>query len=775
MDNINALPTVIFQYHFKDHEQFSLDSINTASITLLGLTPADCYQQPQAFIQAISTPCCDSQQILKDACTLYCTLTREIVLQEKCLLLQVAPLEITDNAGCGILMDISSQYQAREKAFQKVKFLTYVQDQLNDLFYYKDRESRFLGGNLAWSRYHGVDNPAALIGKTDLDSTIFSPEAKQKIYSEEQQMMASAGFIRNREKITTASGEDKYYESLKTCMFDSLGNVIGLVGITRDITAQVTAEIALQKSREEAEHLAQVKSSFLAVMSHEIRTPMNGVIGCASLLNETQLDEEQIQLLRTIQSSGESLLVIINDILDYSKIEAGKMEFDCSAFDLRTLIEECLELFSKQVNEKGLEINCLLAPDLPDGLIGDSSRIRQVINNLLGNAIKFTETGEVFVEVTLTNLQPNEKTCELLIAIKDTGIGIAKEHQSQLFTAFTQADGSITRRYGGTGLGLAISKRIAEQMGGKLWFESEEHQGSTFYFSLKLEFDQRIPTPGLMLAVDDFKKLRTLIVDDNATNRRVLSSTLLQWGMQVAAFDSAKTTLENLQLGQAYDLILLDFCMPKINGGTLAKEIRKFTSMQHAPIIVLSSAHVDRQEWPEVDLVLLKPVRTHTLKRSLTQLLGHQQQASIKSTHMAAANNKWARLLVVEDNSVNQMVATMMLKKLGYENIGCVADGQEAVDAVQQRNIDIILMDIQMDKMDGYTATKIIRQQKHLPHQPWIIALTAGVQADDNEKAFDAGMNDFITKPVQLKELEAVLQKAEKKIKENNSRFSRGG
>ena len=765
MDNINALPAVIFQYHFTEDNRFSLDSINTAVISLLGMTPADCYQQPQAFIKAISNPCCDSLQVLQEACALYCTLSREIVLADKCLLLQVAPLEIADNAGCGLLTDISSQYQAREKAFQKVKFLTFVQDQLNDLFYYKDRQSRFLGGNLAWSRYHGIENPAALIGKSDLDSTTFSPEAKEKIFKEEQEMMANAGFIRNREKITTTTGEDKYYESLKTCMFDSLGNVIGLVGITRDITAQVTAEIELKKSREEAEHLARVKSSFLAVMSHEIRTPMNGVIGCASLLNETQLDDEQRQLLHTMQSSGESLLVIINDILDYSKIEAGKMEFDRSAFDLRTLIEECFDLFSKQINDKGLEINYLLAPDLPDGLIGDSSRIRQVINNLLGNAIKFTERGEVFVEVTLQNLQSTQKTCELLIAIKDTGIGIAKEHQSHLFTAFSQADGSITRRYGGTGLGLAISKKIAEQMGGKLWFESEEHKGSTFYFSLQLEFDERIPAPGLMLAVDDFKKLRALIVDDNATNRRVLSSTLLKWGMQVAAFDSAKHTLENLQFGQTYDLILLDFCMPKMNGGSLAREIRKFPSMKDKPVIILSSAAVDKQEWPEVDLVLLKPVRTNTLKRNLIQLLGkEQQQSGVKQPQTTP--RKLTRILVVEDNSVNQMVVTRMLRKLGYDNIGCVADGQEAVDAIQQRDIDIILMDIQMDRMDGYTATRIIRQLKQQSYKPWIIALTAGVQVEDNEKAFEAGMNGFITKPVQLNELEEVLQKAEMEIRQ---------
>jgi signal transduction histidine kinase/CheY-like chemotaxis protein len=713
MDNINALPAVIFQYHFTGDDQFVIDDINTAVISLLGMAPADCYANPQSFLNALSTHSGNTRQTLKDACVLYCSLTQEIILSEKCLLLQVAPLETAENSGCGVLVDISTQHQAREHAFQKVKFLTFVQDQLTDLFYYKDRNSRFLGGNLAWSRYHGEKHPLDLIGKSDFDSKILSAEAKQKIFDDEQRMMTNGGAIRNREQLNTLDGRELFYESLKTSLCDKNGTVIGLVGLTRDITAQVTAEIELKKSQEEAEHLAQVKSSFLAVMSHEIRTPMNGVIGCASLLNETELDDEQRQLLRTIQSSGESLLVIINDILDYSKIEAGKMEFDQSSFDLRRLIEECLELFSKQVNDKGLEINYWLAPELPTGLIGDSSRIRQVINNLLGNAIKFTESGEVFAEVTLTNIDQEHKTCELLIAIKDTGIGIAKESQSQLFNAFSQADGSITRRYGGTGLGLAISKKIAEQMGGKLWFESESHQGSTFYFSLKLTFDERTPAQSVMLAIDDFKNLRALIVDDNATNRRVLSSTLLQWGMQVAAFDSAKNTLENLQFGQAYDVIILDFCMPKMNGGTLAREIRKFPFMKNKPIIILSSAQADKQDWPEVDAVLLKPVRTNTLKRTLMNLLGHEENKSTL-THQTIKPNLSTRILVVEDNNVNQMVVTMMLKKLGYQHVGCVADGQEAVDATEQRDVDIILMDIQMDRMDGYTATRLIRQNKKI-------------------------------------------------------------
>lgn len=753
---LNALPCVIFQYHFTESGDFCVDSINTPVISLLGITPAECCANPDNFLQTLS-PNMALKKTLQDCCELHCNINQEIYHPPKHILMQLSPLENEYMHGCGLLIDITTQVKIREAATQKINFLTFVQDQLSDMFYYKDRDSHFLGGNVAWSRYHGAESPELLIGKSDRDSKILSSRDKEKLFQEEQEMMASASNIRIRECHLQPSGKYLYCESIKTSLCDTQGNVVGLVGISRDITAQVEAEIALKKAQEEAVKLAQVKSSFLAVMSHEIRTPMNGVIGCASLLGETQLNEEQQQLLHTIQSSGESLLVIINDILDFSKIDAGKMEFDNAPFDLRNLIEECLELFSKQVNEKGLEINYLLSPDLPLNLIGDASRIRQVINNLLGNAIKFTEKGEVFVEVTPIEIDKENSQCDFMVAIKDTGIGIAKENQTQLFNAFSQADNSITRRYGGTGLGLAISKKIAEQMGGRLWFESELHTGSTFYFSLKLDFDPQF-IASESTQIDSFKNLRVLVVDDNATNRRVLSTTLLQWGMQVATFDSASTALENLKLGQQYDLVILDFCMPNMNGGTLSNEIRR-SSLKNKPIIILSSANVSRTEWPNIDVVLMKPVRTNTLKRTLLNVLGqseNKQHFLIKKI----ATNKNTRILIVEDNNVNQMVATMMLKKLGFNKITCVSDGQEAVDVMEEREVDIILMDIQMDRMDGYTATRIIRKNKMNNEKPWIIALTAGVQADDSLKAYEAGMNDFITKPIQIKELDDALNKA---------------
>ncbi len=757
MDWINSLPLLVFQYHFTDDDQFQIDQINSHVISCLGISPSLCYENSQVFLEALSTQI-PIRTLLKEACMLACNLTKEISVADKRMLLNITPLESSRLEGVGVLTDISPQFQEMQAIRQQIQFLISAQNQLSDLFYYKDRDSRYLGGNRAWSRLHGEEDPQRLIGKSDMDSPNLPDELKQQLLIEEQLLMRHQESVRKREHVISNSGDDIYYESLKTPFFNDQHEVIGLVGVTRDVTEQVLTEIALQQAQEEALHLAQVKSSFLAVMSHEIRTPMNGVIGCASLLNETELNEEQRQLLNTIQSSGESLLVIINDILDYSKIDAGKMEFDQSPFDLRTLIEECLELFSKQVNEKGLEINYLLAQDLPAILIGDSSRIRQIINNLLGNAIKFTEKGEVFVDVSLVNKDPETLRCEILFAIKDTGIGIAKENQAQLFNAFSQADGSITRRYGGTGLGLAISKKIVEQMHGKLWLESEIHRGSTFFVSLNLPFDDSQQQQNIMTEIEGFKGLKCLIVDDNATNRRVLSNTLLQWGMQVAAFETPEATLENLELGQIYDLIILDFCMPRVSGGMLARKIQTFPQLRNKPIVILSSAHVNKKDWPEVNATLMKPVRTNTLKRTLLQLMGHQEHKSATHDHLVTQHQ--TRLLVVEDNHVNQMVVTMMLKKLGYQNVSCVADGQEAIEAVRQREPDIILMDIQMDRMDGYTATRIIRLEKNHPSKPWIIALTAGVQAEDSDNAYNAGMNDFITKPVQLKTLAVAMENA---------------
>lgn len=544
----------------------------------------------------------------------------------------------------GRIFEITEQYARQQQVLTSANYFMHLLDQLPDRFYYKDAQSRYLGGNRAWREQHHIENMADWVGKSDLDSPRFTPELAQKIFREEQTMLQSGIALRTREKVENADGSIQYSDSIKTPVYDNHNQLVGLVGLTRDITQLVETEQALAHAKEQAEEAAKAKSAFLAVMSHEIRTPMNGVIGCASLLADTQLTEEQRQLVRTIQSCGEGLLVIINDILDYSKIEAGQIQLETHPFHLQELIEDTLELFKKSAQNKNLGLQYSLADDVPLHVEGDSARIRQVLINLIGNAIKFTDTGAVTLTIKLQEKQHNKHRCTLLFKVQDTGIGIPAELQGNLFQVFTQADNSITRKYGGTGLGLAISKKIIQQMGGTIWLDSTPGLGTSFFFTARFIYHEKAYEPSTKIS---------------PTSNSLLS-----------------TTDENTNL----------------------------------PLEI-------------------KPRNT--------------------------------RVLVVEDNSVNKMLIIKMLSKLGYNNITAVADGSEAVDICREMAIDIILMDIQMRIMDGYTATEKIRAQQNVAGQPWIIALTAGVQQADAERAFACGMNAFATKPIQLLELNNALIQAE--------------
>lgn len=660
----------------------------------------------------------------------------------------------------GAIFSVDASYQKLEAAIKSANYFLFLQDQLPDLFYYKDTQSRFLGGNKAWRDFHGFNHADDWQGKTDMDSPRLGPVDGKRIFLEEQAMLRSGKLERNREHLKNADGTDKYQDSIKVPIFDNKKKLLGLVGLTRDVTEQANTEFALAHAKTAAEQAGVAKSSFLAVMSHEIRTPMNGVIGCASLLGETNLDDEQQQLVRTIQSCGEGLLVIINDILDYSKIEAGQIILDIHHFHLRELIEDTLELFSKSAADKGLELNYFIEPDVYLPLEGDSSRIRQVLINLIGNAIKFTEQGEVTLTISLKEKNADENSCKLLFSVRDTGIGIPEEHQGNLFQVFTQADTSITRKYGGTGLGLAISKKIVQQMGGDIWFTSKSKTGTQFFFTTHVIYDEK-EQKHQTLDTTHFHNLHALIVDDNATNRKILAATLMQWGMRATAYASPENALENAGLGHHFDVAILDQCMPVMPGNELAKRLNELRPEQPIPTIILSSASDRSSNRVMPYITLQKPTRNNDLIRALLRALklgSHHPDAHPK--HVVATTNK-THILVVEDNSVNQMVIIKMLSKLGYVNVTTVADGKEAVETCEKNSVDIILMDIQMRIMDGYTATEKIRAQQNLHHQPWIIALTAGVQEADTERAFVCGMNAFATKPIQLEQLHQVLTDAE--------------
>ena len=642
-----------------------------------------------------------------------------------------------------------------------------ILDNIPDLAWVKDTSGRYIAANRALAATKGFSEPGQMIGMTDLE--LHPPELARTYRLDDAEVMASNGCKRIEEHHVSADGTSTRVETIKTALHDRDGRVAGTVGIARDITARRQAETD-RDARHAAEAANQAKSDFLANMSHEIRTPMNAILGMSYLALQSGLNPQQLNYVQKIHGAAESLLGIINDILDFSKIEAGKLDLEAIPFSLHDVMDGLGHLVGMNAEEKGLELLFALPLNLPTALVGDPSRLRQVLLNLGNNAVKFTERGEVVIAIEIVERQVH--SIRLHFEVRDTGIGMTPDEQQRLFQPFTQGDSSTSRRYGGTGLGLSISRHLVRMMGGEIDVDSTLGQGSRFHFTLRFDLQprpERPPSPH----PESLRGRRVLIVDDNACAREVLADMSTALGLETdtaANGQDAVCMVERADASdQPYDLVLLDWKMPGLDGVECARLLGQRERRQHLTPTVLMVTALNRDDMQKrvaerqltVDALLMKPVTPSTLFDACSQVLGLAVPDSPGTTkreeamHGHQAHLRGAQILLVEDNAINREIALTVLR-LADIDVSVACDGQEALDMLGRQHFDGVLMDCQMPVMDGYAATRALRQRPQWRELP-VIAMTANAMVGDREKVLAAGMNDHVAKPIKVEELFATL------------------
>ena len=661
-----------------------------------------------------------------------------------------------------VAVDISDLHASLDGARRSEQRLRTIMDQIPVTISYIDADYRYRYINRAQAHWLGMTESQA-VGQRVQD--IVDDAVWADVEPRLRTAMSGVEVPLERRRIDR-NGRTVWHSGRHVPDLNDKGEVIGTYTVFFDITERALAENALRDSEQKlrdakaaAERASSAKSEFLANMSHEIRTPMNGVLGLTELLLETPLTDEQRPLVQTVRNSGETLLMIINDILDFSKIEAGKLEIEMLDYDFYQAVEDVVQLLAQRAHAKGLELACRFDESLPSLLKGDPYRFRQVLTNLLGNALKFTEKGEILIDIA------RDESRGILVSVHDTGPGMSDGVRGKLFSAFAQADTSTTRRYGGTGLGLAICKKLVELMGGEIGVDSAEGKGSTFWFTMPLQEATNLPK---VAYPKELSGKRVLVVDDNATNTEILMHHARMAGMQRSSAEDAMRALLMLRAavaeGEPFDLAIVDMKMPGMTGMDLISVVRHDPTLARLPIVMVSSLHSDtelsRARTLGVSAYLTKPVRRQDLYRALAQSLGSTQQANAQS--QAEPSNTTlirAHVLMAEDNSVNQIVARNMFKLMGC-TFDIVPNGQEALDAVKRGGYDIVLMDCQMPILDGYEATRAIRgweaaqaDGRRIP----IVALTANALVGDADVCLAAGMDDHLAKPYSRNQLTATM------------------